>query len=631
MAKSKASLGRPLPDAKLPRNPFDRSHSISTNSKLGFIEPVFSEFVPAGSHVEINRSEVFRTADVNTAAMVGFDHFIDFFAVPVRLLWSEFDNWLLNIHDQHSSSFVDLSAPADNCPMRAQLPGWSLYNILLTSDNYDGTVAPGTGETTYPDFKFPDTSPIGYDGILGFNRRRLLNRLKYGIVPMQQDPADLGFIHLTKDGFGYVYDHSNEFQNLLRLCAYQKCYYDHYRNTAYENQSPFFFNLDWLKPGVTPSTTQLGKLMTYLTNLHSVNYRKDFFQAIYPALNYIPVDDTSWSVPANVVQAYGVLPYTITGTTGSDASRWRDSNEDEPVSFNPIGIDAGGTIYNDAQSKSFHHSHLLSLNTSQSIAPNAYNVQAIRGAFALDKLKRQSAYAPRHIKDQYEARYGFKYKGDDMHCVRIGSFKNEINLSEVTQTTPTSGSPLGTIGGKGYSACDFGETIKYDCGEGETIIMGLSYFMPRLCYDSLALDPFNCKIDREDFIIPEFMDLGLQPVYRKYFQVADAEGNSADTVNNTVQAYQVRYQEYKTGVNRNFGLFNIGNQLSVFSSHFDIWARTSLMSGLNWRWFKVRPQDVDNIFVDKATPEESTDQFYGFINFMFKCNQNLSVHGQPKL
>lgn len=113
MAKnvSKASLGRPLPDAKRPRNPFDRSFTVSFNTKNGFLDPVFSEYVPAGSHVEINRSEFCRMADINTAAMVGFDHFIDFFAVPIKLLWSDWDNWYLNIRDEHSSQFTDLSSP----------------------------------------------------------------------------------------------------------------------------------------------------------------------------------------------------------------------------------------------------------------------------------------------------------------------------------------------------------------------------------------------------------------------------------------------------------------------------------------------------------------------------------------
>lgn len=625
--KSKASLGRPLPDASLPRNPFDRSHSVNNNTKMGFIEPVFSSFCPPGSHVEINRSEVFRTADVNTAAMVGFDHYIDFFAVPLRLLWSEWDNYTLNISDQHSSFTTDLSQPEENSPQRGYVPAYSVFSMIQYLDGYDDLLIPGTGEFIYP----------GFDNykIRKYNARRLLNRLKYGVAVMNDDPRDWGFSTLTKDDFGYVYDHSNEFQNLFRLCAYQKIYYDHYRNTSYESQSPFFYNLDWLKPGVVPSVSQAQALFAHLTDLHSVNYRNDFFTAVYPALTYVPVDNKEWYLPNSYVNAYTSV--SVNGETGTDYNRWFDSSGSLLNSnYNVYGNASSHSLRivdSDQNTQLIRHNH--NVQVDQTTTPIAYNVQAIRAAFALDKLKRASAYAPRHIKDQYEARYGFKFKGDDFHCTRIGSFKMELNLSEVTQTTPTETQPLGTIGGKGYNAAGFGDTIEYDCGDGETIIMGLSYFVPRLCYDTLALDPFNCKIDRSDFIIPEFMDLGLQPMYQKYIQFADETGQSADDINNRIKAYQVRYQEYKTEPSRNFGLFNFGNQLSVFTSHFDVFKQRfgTIWSdaGLTWRYFKVLPSDVDNIFVTAADPTEFTDQFYGFINFYFKCNQNLSIHGQPKL
>lgn len=628
MAKnvSKASLGRPLPDAKRPRNPFDRSFSVNFNTKNGFLDPVFSEYVPAGSHVEINRSEFFRLADINTAAMVGFDHFIDFFAVPIKLLWTDWDNWYLNIRDEHSSQFTDTSNPPSSVfaipGQRNNVYALSLTSILIYADAVTG-LYPGTGEVAYQGLV-----PYTYDDIRKFNSRRLLNRLNYGIVPAN---SNLQWNNII-DAYNYAHDSSNQFQNLFRLLAYQKVYYDHYRNTAYETQNPFLFNIDWIKDGVTPTTGQLQALCAGITNLHSVNYRKDFYQSIFPALNYIPAEGSvvdGFIVPANVGNLLGVLQ----AETGFDLGRWsyRDgSSLVSSVSPNIVTAQSPDSLYDNQQSQVLVHNHIY----EQSLGPNAYNVQAIRAAFALDKMKRQSAYAPRHIKDQYAARFGFNYSNaEEGHCIRIGSFKSGVLPSEVVQTTPTSGSPLGTIGGKGVSGDNYSKTIKYDAKDGDCLIMGISYFMPRLMYDSSALDPFNVKFSRNDFFQPEFENLGLQPIYNKFYRLADNSSPTLnDTENNALRGWQTRYQEYKTGINRNYGLFVRGEQLSVFTSAFDMTDRLTLNpSGLSWQFFKVRPQDVNNLFVTNADPNELTDQFYGFINFDFKANQNMSIHGQPKL
>lgn len=623
---SKASLGRPLPDAKRPRNPYDRSFSIAYNTKLGYAEPVLSEFVPAGSHFEMNRTEFFRTADVNTAAMVNFDHFIDVVAVPIKLLWTDWDNWYLNIRDEHSSQFTDVSNPPAS-PFAVVGQRTNLFTVtaktLLTAGDAIANLFPGTGENGYMHI-----NPIYTQNYCRcINARRLLNRLRYGVA------LDTGgwFSNNTPDAYGYVIDQSNQAQNILRLLAYQKWYYDECRNSAYESQNPFLFNIDWLKDGVTPTTAQLQALCAGITNLHSVNYRKDFFQAVFPALIYIPYEGTvvdGFTVPDSVVGAYG----SLSGNTGSSDGTYSPSYARYRSQGSPMVDNFGNFQVEDSggYTTKLSHNHPFSIP----LQPDVYNVQAIRAAFALDKMKRASAYAPRHIKEQYEARFGFKYKGESGHCIRLGSFKSEINLSEVVQTSPTSGQPLGTIGGKGMSGSGFGNTIKYDANDGDAIIMAVSYFVPRLMYNTYCLDPFNVKYRRMDFHQPEVEDLGLQPLYQKFFEIFDGTTPTlADANNNIVRGYQTRYQEYKTGINWNYGLFNSGNQLNVFTSSFDMRDRTQGVNtpGLNWSFFKVRPQDVDNIFVSNADPTELTDQFFGFINWSFKCNQNMSIHGQPKL
>lgn len=637
-----ASLGRPMPDAKRPRNPFDRSYKVKVNQKTGHLCPVFKLWAPAGSHLKINRSEIMRTFDINTAAFEGFKHCIDFFAININDLWSYWDNWYLNINDMHSSAFNALQGGANGTgvdaqvQMRTNVPGNSITSILTLSDLADNLLA-GTGELEYKRVEDVGGTPteVTYDSndIRKYNSRRLLNLLGYPVTVAGELDENGQFLGMTPDDCGYVSDQSNQINNLLPLCAYQKIYFEHFRNNSYEAQNPFYYNLDWLgnsndNPAVT--SANLVQFYGHITQLRAANFRKDFFQSAYPALDYVPADSSpfDWEIPDNVGNLRGVLQVL----TDRDTGRWvKNSDGSVPPANSSVTSSSTGqslTIGNFL----VNHRHLY----EQSLAPNAYNVQAIRAAFALDKLRRASAYAPRHVKDQYEARFGFKYKGDHHHSIKIGSFCTDINAYEVTQTSPTSINgdlaPLGTIGGKGIGSSGHQSEITFDCMNSDYIIMGISYFVPRINYDSFRFDPFLIKFSRNDFFQPEFENLGLQPVYQKLISWSTSTTPSiADAANNILRYWQTRYQEYKTGIDCNFGLFNRGCMLSQFTTHFNLDKRVFGMSGLDWRFFKVLPDDVDNMFVTQACVDELSDQFYGSITFDVETTQLMSVHGMPSL
>ena len=631
------SLGRPIPDAQRPRNPFNRSTCVKLNQKAGHAVPAHWFWAPAGSHVKINRKEFMRTFNIITSSFVPFTHYLDFFAVKISDLWSYWDNWYLNINDQHSSfgngmQFFESSGSTpvtDPVKMRQDLPATSMRAILNLLDNSSG-IMPYTGETEIGE-------ETDYDEIRKYNARRLLNNLRYPVSPCGE-LVDGYYCGMEPDNYGYVSDKSNQVQNYIPLCAYQKCCFEWYRNTSYFAQNPFAFNLDWMgsSNGSQVTTENMQKFIGVITNLHSVNWRKDFYQSAYPALDYIPADQKQydWTVPDNVANAFAYLQYT----TGIDQDWAQSSDTTSSVVGDPgnVWLDITNSKLRRTQSASLSRTTNHDHSFQQSLAPNAYNVQAIRAAFALDKLKRATAYASQHIKDQYEARFGFKFKGDQHHSIRIGSFKTKITPFEVTSTSASEVNgnlqPLGTIGGKGLGSAGYEDEISFDCQNCDYLIMAISYFVPDLSYDSLHHDPFLTKHSRNDFFQPEFENLGLQPVYQKYISWSVfTDPSQADVANNILRFYQTRYQEYKTDVDRNFGLFNRGCLLSPFTSHFNLDLRVFGLSGLDWRFFKVLPTDVDNMFVTQSDPTQLSDHFYGVIDFDIKCTQLMSVHGQPDL
>lgn len=575
MAKTSV-LSRPLPNASQPRNTFDRSFFKNLNWSAGMLLPVFCQFVPAGSKGVINRSIFMRTNAVNTAAFPQMDTHIDFYKVPLKLLMTRYGEFKTNTSDANSSSLVagGLSAPPSTMP-------WfnlgSLYSQYFTSAN-----------TTVDECGF----------LVREQSKRLIDLLGYNASSLYLGTTSSSAL-------------ANMNMQSFRLQAYQKVYYDHYRNTAYESNDPAAYNADALYTGGTVNGEYGINDFAKLLRLHYVNYRKDFFMNMYPALNYVVSNPSGlqWLVPDNVV---GV-------TNSTNTSWWRVF---------------GGNATNPSAS--------LSQVPAAFSNTQVITSQSIRALFALDKLMRLSAYAPKHVKDQMEARFGVKVSNASSYESQyLGSFKNDIVIGEVTATAAgTNGSEssaLGEIGGRGVGAEPNGKDIHFEVtgDDNDSIIIGVMYTLARSVYDSFRVDAFNFKFNREDIFNPEFMDLGLRPITLKEVYTPSSSSTTLAQLN-TILGYVPRDQEYKLGIDENHGIFINGATLSPFTNHTNVnisqRGHTLGTAGVNYSFFKISPSDLNAIFAQNfVETSQSTDQFFGKISFKFIVRQNMSVHGQPRL
>lgn len=576
MAKTSV-LSRPLPNASQPRNTFDRSFFKNLNWSAGMLLPVFCQFVPAGSKGVINRSIFMRTNAVNTAAFPQMDTHIDFYKVPLNLLMTRYGEFKTNTSDANSSSLTmlngGLSAPPSTMP-------WfnlgSLYSQYFTSSN---------------------TSVDECGFLVREQSKRLIDLLGYNASSLYLGTtASSALANMNMQSF--------------RLQAYQKVYYDHYRNTAYESNDPMAYNADALYTEGNNNGEYGLNQFAKLLRLHYVNYRKDFFMNMYPALNYVVSNPSglNWTIPTTVAG---------TGLASEQAQ-----------------------VYGQI----FSNSPYTTISNSISSTPSriGITVQTIRAAFALDKLMRLSAYAPKHVKDQMEARFGVKVSNAfSYESQYLGSFKNDIVIGEVTATAAgTNGSEssaLGEIGGRGVGAEPNGKDIHFEVtgGDNDSIIIGVMYTLARSVYDSFRVDAFNFKFTREDIFNPEFMDLGLRPITLKEVYTPTSSTTTLAQLN-TILGYVPRDQEYKLGIDENHGIFISGATLSPFTNHTNVnisqRGHTLGTSGVNASFFKISPSDLNSIFAQNfVESSQSTDQFFGKISFKFIVRQNMSVHGQPRL
>lgn len=409
--------------------------------------------------------------------------------------------------------------------------------------------------------------------IFGYGARnnflRLLDLLGYGVY-VNSDGSDR--VEAFKKLLG-----NNEKLSLFRLAAYQKIYSDFYRNTTYEPVEVDSFSLD----DITDSFTAIGAFKRF-GKLRYRNAQFDYFTNLRPT----PLFENN----------LGNLSEYLTPGQGSDVPQI----DGDPYSTH---IDVDGSI----------------------------SVNSIRSAFALDKLLRITQRAGKTYAEQIKAHFGYEVsEGRDGRVNYLGGFDSNIQVGDVTQMSGTTASPeqgvsikhagyLGRVTGKAQGSGT--GHIEFDSHE-HGILMCIYSLVPDMQYDSTRLDPFVTKLSRGDFFIPEFEDLGMQPLQTRF--ISDS-GNQKEKF----KGWQPRYSEYKTALDINHGQFANGQPLSY-------WTVGRGRSGETLETFdiaslKINPKWLDSIFAVNYNGNQLTDCVFGGCQFNVQKVSDMSESGEPRI
>lgn len=428
-------------------------------------------------------------------------------------------------------------------------------------------------------------NPKADKDIHGFPKKngvfRMLDLLGYGKYANSSGTAYTDIPEKTKKDLGNV--------TPFRGLAYQKIYSDHYRNSTYEDFQVESFNVDVFGQG--------GKMKAVVSNepwdydWFTMRYRnagKDIYTNLRPTPLF-SVENFS----------HALAP----GLSGIS------------VDTDKYGVE----IDNNR-------------------GANNISVNDIRNAFALDKLASITMRAGKTYKEQIEAHFGISVdEGRDGKCEYLGGFDSNMQVGDVTQTSGTTttgpkdtkfGGYLGRTTGKATGSGN--GQIKFDARE-HGILMCIYSIVPDVQYDSTKIDPFVQKIQRGDFFIPEFEDLGMQPLYCNTISWKYAEGNLNSPTGSKSPAFgwQPRYSEYKTALDTNHGQFANGEPLSFWSigrARANDFLHTFNISSL-----KINPHWQDSVFAVDYNGTELTDQFYGECYFNILKVSDMTVDGMPRV
>jgi hypothetical protein len=553
--------------ANLQRNAFDLSYSNKFTASPGMLLPCYVQEVNPNEHFVISPQSFLRTMPLNTASFIRAKQNIEFYFVPYRLLCRQFPQFVVGT-EYKISSVSSLNS------YTGQLPNFDLretINNLINETKVTGNELDICG------------MPI-YKGSI-----RLLDLLGYGVnMPTIRSYKN------TTGGFQRTLS-----CNPFRLLAYQKIYYDFYRNPMYELNFPEAYNVD--DSFDTELSSPTFDNYTHPDNarftLRYRNWKKDYFNCVSPYFQGADWLTTSFSAPV------------FDGYTSST------TNMMKPFS----SLDS-----KNAQSY---------LSGSTNVPKNLFSISNLRSAFALDKLYRLSiAAGDGDYASQIRAHYGFDVPYDNCKSRFLGGISEPISISEVITTATTSEAPTGDIYGKGISA-NSGQRIVFDSKE-HGLIMGIFSVVPEADYNAAGVDKFNLKQYREDFYQPEFADLGLAPLSLYEYTYCDPHTGNYD--NHTI-GYVPRYIEYKTRVDFVHGEFESFNETSSpTNGTLSAWCaprQTQLSSTLlpTNAFFKIRPNIFNNISSVAFKGDESEDIFIVDFRANVQAVRPMSVSGLPSI
>lgn len=569
----------PLDRAKISthRSSFDLSSKKLFTAKVGEILPCYWQIAIPGNKYRISSDWFTRTVPVNTAAYTRIKEYYDFYAVPLRLISRALPQAFTQMTDYMTSA----ASSTANTSMLTSVPNvaQSTFNMFLQTAN--------AGDQ--PNVRDDAGLPIVYGSC------KLLDMLGYGSMI---DSKNTGKAAITKKYLGVdtlgdadnplVYA-SSQLVNALPFLAYQKVYYDFFSNSQWEKHLAYAYNVDyWSGAG------QIS-LVTDMVKLRYANYPKDYFMAMLPNSQYGPVAALPNALLSNVESSSIVAPSSqgvLVNTSGSNVA---------------------------LSSPSLGNNSVLRLNSDLSAL-------SIRATEYLQRWKEVVQFSSKDYSDQMAAQFGIKapeYMGNHAHY--IGGWSSVININEVVNTNLDTDSSQASIAGKGVSS-NSGPTITYDCGAEHQVIMCVYHAVPMLDWNLTGQNPQLTVTAISDFPQPAFDQLGMQAV-----PALNLQNNPGRNVSGSL-GYNLRYWQWKSNIDTVHAGFRTGAAYQSWVAPLDGWQVLTGSGSWSYQSMKVRPQQLNSIFVPQIDAENCSvafDQLLCNVNFQVYAVQNLDRNGLP--
>ena len=553
---------------------FDLSGNVNFTTCPGMLLPIrFDDCLPNSSY-SYQLSTFARTIQMVVPSFARVKAHFDAFFVPYRILGDDYQSIIVGDNrgmaaNYLSGSYSDASQHLPTLNMTALFPP--------DTDNQPnfGSLSDAAG------ISYNVSSPI------------LFNALGYGVDSFGVSiGSNLGKSDkLTNDGslgssVASTIGSNNLLRSILPLQAYQKIYQDFYRNKLWEleNRGSYFcFAADDSKDFTVKGRTN------GLFEMRYHDYDKDRIFGVIP--------DT------NNVLSVGISQYAssvLNGSFGLDSSASLGPSSDPAT--NPYTVLSNGSV---------SPGHLLDskdpLTLPTSVNGNLtfpqtgqlvqqYTALTNRRMEAFQKFAEITSMNKSDYKHQIQAHFGFSVPSLESDYVQyIGGFDMPLNISDVENTSDTN---QGYLAGKGVMN---GNSNTFSVSPKEHgCVMIICYIVPQIDWSNVFVDRSTLRFNRYDFAIPEFDNLGFEPV--RVLDVCSDLSFTGKTYNpGAILGYLPRYWSYKTKLDVNMTGFSADDKQSLnFDSYivkYDRWRLIdNLTAGTMYKAFKSLPGDLNGLF-----------------------------------
>lgn len=514
----------PLHENHLSRHAHNVGSGYTTTLVPGQLRCVYFDVLSPSESIYYKTKAFSRLQEVVTAFLGEIDIHLDYFFVPLQMLYTPFGQVFAQTNDVISENFSTLGQLGDE------------------NSDYFPTVS-------VVDAVHQRTNQFMENGeSWGMSLMRLLDDFDlnpYNVLDLTQFQKATGDVPSEHVPQCFCYN-----PNITPWipAAYQAIYQKYYRNESFERLRVPSYNFD-----SAYGDGQINASGRGMFNMRYCQRPSDYFtdvkvSPLYSAVNAFAKGSANLTDSSNAGGTYRgtevlgkVNQWLVGGNTYSDGFYLGKNNENFDVSEYYTDY---VQVAND--NLSFAGSVVDKFNSFN-------NASAIRTLFAVDKFLRVYGRAGKTYDDQILAHFGFKVPHDVKHdLTHLKHYRFVLTSEPVYSSSATpDGSLLGQVGGQGAAKIETdGEKFTAPV-HGVFMCIAHAVTKPRYYNTFNKLHLLN---NRLAFPIPEYDKLGLQPQYmfeaHPIFFALNSEIHTADVNMSKRLGWQYRYEEFKKKYNR---------------------------------------------------------------------------------
>lgn len=546
-----------IPQMKASRTRFNRDQTILTTFDAGKLIPFYVDEVLPGDTFSIDTAAIIRMTTPKYPVMD--DSFIDFyyFFCPNRILWDNFKHFMGEVEETPWMPTKTYSVP----------------QIKIN----------GTNAKPAPD----ERSILDYMGVptkvkkpFSINALPIRAYIKIWNEFFRDENVDNAAVLKTDDaGVNYEFGNENSIQEA--------------ENNAYKGGN--------LLP--------INKFHDYFTSC--LPYPQRGPDVTMPTQGSAPIRSYIDTKRTKLAESYG------TNNSRSSAWHYEDFIQEGPDgdTLRSTGAEAGKSYWTGNTPGTGESGQVTYLGADLSSA-TAATINQLRQAISVQQYYEALARGGSRYREQVQALWNVVISDKTVQVPEyLGGGRYHVNINQIVQTAENDKSPLGETGA--MSVTPINESSFTKSFEEHGFVIGVCCVRHNRSYQQ-GLERFWSREDRLDYYVPQFANIGEQPVKKKEIMLT-GEASDEETF-----GYQEAWADYRMKPNRVSGLMRSNATGTLDFWHYGDYYES--VPTLSQEWMAEGKKEIARTLVVEDEP-----QFFGAIRVANKTTRRMPLYSVPGL